>query len=67
MGRKLKREFGHALTPVTPNRDRYNRPQQQQAKRKGQKVPDRRQELRDDYAASDDIEDFKEKLAIRVK
>ena len=65
LARQLELEFSQARTSNAVSRDSYSRPEHQQAKRRGQCVPDRRQLLRRDYADSQDIETFKAKLAAR--
>lgn len=65
LARRLELEFSQAITSNGVSRDSYSRPEHQQAKRKGQCVSDRRRLLRRDYANSQDIEAFNEKLAAR--
>lgn len=65
LGRKLEAEFSHERTSNAPSRDSYTRQEQQRAKRKGEKVPEQRQGLRDDYASSKDVSSFKQRLAAR--
>ena len=62
LGRQMELEFGHQLTPETPSRESYTRAEQQQAKRLGEKIPERRQQLRADLEGSQDLEAFIERL-----
>lgn len=62
LGRSLEREFGHEVTTEEPSRDSYTRDEQQQAKRLGQAVPERREALRADFARAADFQDFQKLL-----
>lgn len=65
LGRKLEQEFSHEQTTNAPSRDAYTRDEQQQAKRLGEDVTDRRQSLRADYAQAKDLDEFRQLLKER--
>ncbi|OJV19313.1 MAG: hypothetical protein BGO21_08635 [Dyadobacter sp. 50-39] len=65
IGRSLELEFGHEQTPQEPSRDSYTRDEQQQAKRLGEKIPERRQQLRADLDQSGNLGIFMERLTAK--
>lgn len=60
LGRQLEKEFSHELTDNSPSRDTYSRDEQQQAKRLGESVADRRAGLRADYKQAKDLAEFRQ-------
>lgn len=63
LGESLERELGHERTNREPSRKSYSRDEQQQAKRRGETVKDRREAIREIFEASRDSKDFKARLA----
>ena len=63
LGESLEREFGHERTNREPGRKSYSRDEQQQAKRRGETVKDRREAIREIFEASRDSKDFEKRLA----
>jgi hypothetical protein len=62
LGLQLEKEFCHELTDRQPSRDSYTRKEQQQAKRLGEKVKNRRTDLRNVFANANDADEFKQML-----
>lgn len=63
LGESLERELGHERTNREPSRKSYSRDEQQQAKRRGETVKDRRETIREIFEASRDSKDFEARLA----